>query len=311
MKTYSSINYTSKQPSVIALGCFDGVHLGHREVILTARSIADSLGILCSVWTFDEPPRNYFLKNPVGLLTDKTQKTELISALKVDKFISVPFTKETAKISAEDFFSEILVKRLKAAHIVCGFNYSFGEGSKGNVAMLKELCKKTGVGLTVLEPISVSDTTVSSTAIRDALASGQIEKANALLGRPFTLKTVVIGGQRLARRLGFPTVNQAFSSRMLIPAYGVYVTRVTIEGKRKSYYGITNVGVRPTVGGDSVFAETNIFDFSGDLYGRWVKVDFLHFIRWEQKFDGIEELKLQVNQDITEAKAYIENGLSH
>ena len=305
MKRYSSINYTAKTPTVVALGCFDGVHLGHREVIKKARDIADKLNISCSVWTFDEPPRNYFLKNPIGLLTDKKQKAELISSLGVDKFISVPFTKETAKISAEDFFSEILVKRLKAAHIVCGFNYSFGDGGRGNVDMLRTLCNSFGIGLTALEPISVLGVTVSSSAIRDALASGKIENANALLGRPFSLKTVVISGQHLARKLGFPTVNQSFPSRMLIPAYGVYVTSVTIEGRAKKYYGITNVGVRPTVGGETVFAETNIFDFSGDLYGRWVKVEYLHRIREERKFDSLEALTEQINRDISEAKSYI------
>ena len=170
---------------------------------------------------------------------------------------------------------------------------------------MRALCAKEGIGLTVLEPISVSGITVSSSAIRDALKSGQTEKANKLLGRPFSLKTVVINGQHLARKLGFPTVNQAFPSRMLIPAYGVYVTRVTIEGRTKKYYGITNVGTRPTVGGDAVFAETNIFDFSGDLYGRWVNVEYIHFIREERKFDSIDALAAQIDKDISVAKEYI------
>lgn len=305
MKIYSTINYTARIPSVIALGCFDGVHLGHREVIRTARAIADELGCPCSVWTFDEPPKNYFLKHSVPLITDAASKAALISALGVDKFISVPFTKETSKISAVDFFEEILKKRLQAQHLVCGFNYSFGENGSGNVDLLKKLCKENGIGLTVLPPIEVSGITVSSSSIRDALAAGEVETANGLLGRPYSLKTVVISGQKLARKLGFPTVNQEFPSRMLIPMYGVYVTRVTVEGLRKKYYGITNVGIRPTVGGNTVFAETNIFDFSGDLYGRWVKVEYLHFIRAEKKFDGIDTLAKQVNEDICAAKEYI------
>ncbi len=307
MKVYSTINYTAKSPCVVALGCFDGVHLGHSEVIKKARAIADEHGCLCAVWTFDEPPKNYFLKRAVPMITDKKQKTRLISALGVDKFISVPFTKETANISAEDFFEEILKKRLKAVHIVCGFNYSFGKEGKGNADTLKTLCERNGIGLTVLSPISVSGITVSSSSIRDALTNGETETATALLGRPYALRTVVISGQHLARKLGFPTVNQEFSSRMLIPKYGVYVSRVTVEGKRKKYYGITNVGIRPTVGGTSLFAETNIFDFSDDLYGRYVKVEFLHFIREERKFDGIEALTEQVNKDISAAKEYIES----
>ena len=307
MKVYSTINYRSKNNSVVALGCFDGVHLGHSEVIKTALSKARELDCPCTVWTFDEPPKNYFLRHAVPLITDTAQKASLISRLGVHKLISVPFTKETARISAEDFFSQILIERLKAIHIVCGFNYSFGENGRGNVELLRKLCDKYGVGLTVLEPISVSGVTVSSSAIRDALISGQIELASTLLGRPYSLKTVVISGQRLARKLGFPTVNQEFPSRILIPSYGVYVTRVTVEGKKKQYYGITNVGVRPTVGGKAVFAETNIFDFSGDLYGKWVKVEYLHFIRPEQKFESIEALTAQVNKDIEKAKAYIKS----
>lgn len=305
MKVYSTINYSAKSPCVVALGCFDGVHIGHSEVIKKARAIADERGCMCAVWTFDEPPKNYFLKRAVPMITDKKQKTRLISALGVDKFISVPFTKETANISAEDFFDEILKKRLKAVHIVCGFDYSFGKEGKGNADTLRALCKINGIGLTVISPVSVDGVTVSSSSIRDALVSGQTEKATALLGRPYSLKTIVISGQHLARKLGFPTVNQEFSSRMLIPKYGVYVTRVTVESKRRKYYGITNVGVRPTVGGTSLFAETNIFDFSDDLYGRYVKVEFLHFIRAERKFDGIDALTEQVNKDIAAAKEYI------
>ena len=306
MRVYSTITYTARTPCVVALGCFDGVHIGHKAVICKAREVADELGCDCAVWTFDEPPKNYFLKRAVPLITDRQQKSELISRLGVNKFISVPFTKETAKISAEDFFEHILKINLKALHIVCGFDYSFGKDGKGNAELLQQLCSENGIGLTVIQPVSIDGITVSSSAIRDALISGQTEVATALLGRPFSLRTIVIGGQRLARRLGFPTVNQEFSSRMLVPKYGVYVTRVTIEGEQKKFFGITNVGVRPTVGGTSLFAETNIFEFSGDLYGRTVKVEFLSFIREERHFDNIDALKEQVLLDIEQAKKYTE-----
>ncbi|MBQ8849981.1 MAG: bifunctional riboflavin kinase/FAD synthetase [Clostridia bacterium] len=305
MRSYSTITYSSKSPCAVALGCFDGVHLGHSEVIKKACSIAHELGCDSAVWTFDEPPKNYFLKHAVPLITDKHEKSKLISSLGVDKFISVPFTKETANISAEDFFFEILKKKLKVLHIVCGFNYTFGKNGEGNSELLQRLCKDNGIGLTVLSPISVSGITVSSSAIRDALATGQTDMATELLGRPYSLRTVVISGQHLARKLGFPTVNQEFSSRMLVPKYGVYVSRVTVEGRRKTFYGITNVGIRPTVGGTSLFAETNIFDFSDDLYGRSVKVEFLHFIREERKFEDLEALTEQVNEDIKTAREYI------
>ena len=305
MKVYSTINHSSGSPCVVALGCFDGVHVGHIEVIKTARKLADTLGYDCTVWTFDEPPKNYFLKRSVPLITDKAQKKELISRLGTDKLISVPFTKETAKISAEDFFDEILRKRIKAKHIVCGFDYSFGKDGKGTPELLAELCSKNNIGLSVIPPVSVSGITVSSSAIRDALADGKTEIATALLGRPYSLRTIVINGQHLARKLGFPTVNQEFPSRMLVPKYGVYVSQVTIANRRKKYFGITNVGIRPTVGGTALFAETNIFDFSDDLYGSSVKIEFLSFIREEKNFESIDALSVQVNEDIKKAKEYI------
>ena len=307
MRVYSTITYTSKTPCVVALGCFDGIHIGHRSVINKAREIANRLECDCAVWTFDEPPKNYFLKHAVPLITDQKQKRGLISRLGVTKLISVPFTKETARISAEDFFEDILKNKLKARHIVCGFDYSFGKDGKGTVKLLEELCLQNGIGLTVIPPVTVNGITVSSSAIRDALISGQVENATELLGRPYSLRTIVIGGQRLARKLGFPTVNQEFPSRMLVPSYGVYVSRITVEGKKNKFFGITNVGVRPTVGGTSLFAETNIFDFSGDLYGKTVKVEFLKFIREERHFENIDSLKKQVLLDIATAKEYILN----
>lgn len=305
MKIYSSVNHSSRSSCVVALGCFDGVHIGHAKVISTAREIADRLGCACAVWTFDEPPRNYFIKNGVPLITNQKEKEELIRTLGVDKLISVPFTLETARISAEDFFENILVNRLRAVHIVCGFNYTFGAQGLGNEKMLESLCHKKGIGFTAVSAVSVSGVTASSSAIRDALIDGNTELANSLLGRPHSLRTVVISGQHLGRRLGFPTLNQEFPAGRLVPKRGVYVSRITIDGKKNPYFGITNVGIRPTVGGTSLFAETNIFDFSGDLYGKTVKVEFLKFLRDERKFPTLTLLTEQIEKDVLSAKEYL------
>lgn len=307
MKIYSSVTHSSRTPCVVALGCFDGVHIGHAKVISTAREIADRLGCACAVWTFDEPPRNYFIKNGVPLITDKKEKEELIRSLGTDKLISVPFTRETAKISAEDFFENILVRRLKAVHIVCGFNYTFGAQGLGNEQMLEELCKQKGIGFTALQAVSVSGVTASSSAIRDALMDGNTQLAGSLLGRPYALRTIVISGQQLGRRLGFPTLNQEFPTGRLVPKHGVYVTRITVDSEKRSFFGITNVGTRPTVGGTSLFAETNIFDFSGDLYGKTVKVEFLNFLREERKFPTLTLLTEQIEKDVLTAKEYIKS----
>ena len=305
MKIYSSVNHSSRSDCVVALGCFDGVHIGHAKVISTAREIADHLGCACAVWTFDEPPRNYFIKNGVPLITDQKEKEELIRSLGVDKLISVPFTRETARISAEDFFENILVNRLRAVHIVCGFNYTFGAQGLGNEKMLEKLCKEKGIGFTIVPAVSISGVTASSSAIRDALTEGDTELAMSLLGRPHSIRTVVISGQRLGRRLGFPTLNQEFPTGRLVPKKGVYASRITVDESKKTYFGITNVGIRPTVGGTSLFAETNIFDFSGDLYGRKVKVEFLKFLRDERKFPTLTLLTEQIEKDVQTAKEYL------
>lgn len=304
MKTYSTINHISKRPSVVALGCFDGVHLGHVEVIRKAREIADEYSIDCTVFTFDEPPKNFFLDDPVPLITDSRQKKSIIKKLGVDVLVSVPFSEAISRISAQDFFEKIIVGRLKASCIVCGFNYSFGAYGRGNVDMLKKLCRSRGIKLYIVPPVTVGDVTVSSSAIRDALLSGDTDTATALLGRPYSIDAVVISGQHLAGKLGFPTVNQEFPRSVIVLRHGVYVTRVTVSGRRRRFYGISNVGTRPTVNGVSVFSETHIFDLSEDLYGKRIKVEFLRFIRPEQKFASIDLLAKQVEQDIKLARLY-------
>ena len=305
MKTYSSITHVSLTPCVLALGCFDGVHLGHTAVIAEARKRADLLGCGCTVWSFSEPPKNFFLPAPVPLITSESEKQQLMEGLGVDKYISVKFTKETADISANDFFTNILKDNLKAIHIVCGYDYSFGKHGAGNTELLAKLCAEYGIGLTVIDPITYRDKNVSSTTIRQALSDGDIESATAMLGRPYSFTAEVIHGQSLARHLGFPTVNQKLDSKFVVPKYGVYVTRITIDGTDKRYYGISNVGVRPTVEVGLLFAETNIFDFSGDLYGQTVKIEFLKMLRAEQKFDDLQQLTFQVNKDIDAAKRYV------
>lgn len=305
MKTYTTIKYTASSPGVVALGCFDGIHLGHRAVIQSAKEQALHLGLPLTVWTFEEPPKNYFFPGSVPLITDKRAKQEQMRRLGVDVLVCVPFEQNVCQMKAEDFFDTILVKRLKATHIVCGFDYSFGVGGKGTVELLTKLCHNASIGITVLPAVTVDRQAVSSSAIRQAMEAGDAEKVTALLGRPYSLRTVVVDGQKLARKLGFPTINQVFSPGALIPRYGVYATRVTMQGSKRRYYGITNVGIRPTVGGKTLYAETHIFDFHGDLYGKWVKVEFLSFIRGETSFQSLKDLQAQVYTDIAKASKII------
>ena len=300
MTLYTSLPSAPLPPSAVALGCFDGVHLGHRAVIAKAVAQAHDQGLLSVVFTFDSSPRNYFAPSSVPQLTDREKKIELIEAMGVDVLICLPFDKEIATTSAEDFFKKILVDALSARQIVCGYNYSFGAKGRGNAELLRKLCDTVGIALTALAPIAENGTPISSSAIRAALEQGNVEEANAALGRAYSIRTTVLDGQHLGRRLGFPTINQRIDPSLAIPRHGVYFSRATVEGI--SLFGITNVGVRPTVGSEFIGAETHLFDFSGDLYGKEIEVELLSFLRAERKFDSVEALSQQVHSDMEIAK---------
>jgi len=299
MKTYTNTSYHAASPCVVALGCFDGVHVGHAAVIRAAVEKARVLKLPCVVWTFAEPPRNYFSPGSALPLTDTAEKRRLIGALGADVLLCVPFGKEIAEMSPQVFFERILREQLRAAHVFCGFNFSFGKGGQGNAETLRTMCERSKIGFAAMSAVTVAGRTVSSSAIRSALQEGDPALARQLLGRAYSLRAPVIGGQRLARRLGFPTVNQEFPKGALIPRYGVYVTRVRIG--KQIFYGISNVGIRPTVGTTPLCCETHLLNFEGDLYGRVIRVEFLHFLRSERSFDCVEALAAQVKQDIQKA----------
>lgn len=302
MTLHSILPKNALSPSVVALGCFDGVHLGHRAVILRAVRWAKELGLSCTVFAFESSPKNYFVPNSVPQLTDRRSKISLFEELGVDTVVCVPFDQEIAETSAKDFFHKILCGLLGARHIVCGYNYSFGAKGAGNIDLLASLCDGAGVGLSVLPPITIDGMTVSASTIRNALEEGRLDDAYLLLGRFFSIRSEVVDGQHLGRRLGFPTLNQIFLSTAVIPKHGVYFSRVSIEGTDRQYFGITNIGTRPTVGSEFVGAETHLFDFSGDLYGKEVEVELLSFLRDERKFGSVDELSAQVHEDIETAK---------
>lgn len=305
MSLYKDKSDIQVPPCVVALGCFDGVHIGHRAVIKEAVRIATAMGMQSAVWTFSEPPKNFFVPNASPLITDPAQKADYIKSLGVDRFICVDFNADIASLSPKDFFEEIILKELHAKHIVCGFNYTFGAKGAGDTALLSKLCSEKGIELSVIPPVSLDGVAVSSSLIRSCIENGNMEYANKYLGYNYSITSKVIGGQKLARKLGFPTVNLEPKENILLPPNGVYVTRVYFDGSESELFGITNVGTRPTVRADSICAETHIFDFCGDLYEKEVCVEFLHFIRPERLFDSIEELKIQVLSDIESAKAFV------
>ena len=218
----------------------------------------------------------------------------------VDTVLCLPLHEEIFSITAEDFISNILAGRLRAAHVVCGFNYTFGARGAGNAKFLQEYGARFGISVTTVPEFKLDGAYVSSSAVREAVTAGDMETAQAYLGRPFFLRAVVVNGQHLARKLGFPTVNITPAEGLLLPKNGVYLTRVRFDNTQK--YGITNVGVRPTVNTKLMCAETHIFDFDGDLYGKEIRVEFLRFIRPEQKFPSVDDMAEQIRQDIQAAK---------
>lgn len=303
MKTVSDIKREMTSDCVLALGCFDGVHVGHTAVIKTAVEKAKELSLPSCVWTFSAPPKKFYSKEPVPLITDEEQKAKMIEALGADTFYSIEFNESVASLTAEYFFEHILLGTLRAKYIVCGFDFTFGKGGKGNKELLGQMCERCGIGFCAIDPVTLNGNAVSSSAIREYIRDGEIEKANLLLGRPYSFRSAVVDGRRLGRKLGFPTVNQKIDPEMCVPAYGVYLTKVHFDGNQ--FFGITNVGTRPTVDGSRVFSETNIFDFSGDLYGKELCIEFLKFIRPEKRFSSVEELSAQVHTDISTAKRII------
>ena len=302
MKVSNDISFSHNNACVVALGCFDGVHLGHVSVINTAIQKAKDMGLSSCVWSFAEPPKKFYSPQPVSVITDSKVKEELISDLGVDIYLSIPFNKNIASISPEDFFYGILIDKLKASVLVCGADFTFGKGGKGNINTLRSLCENNSVELISVPSVSVDSHPVSSSAIRTHLTDGNIDMASALLGRPYSIKTKVTKGKQLGKTLGFPTINQTVDKGICLPANGVYLTKVILD---KPYHAITNIGTQPTVGGESIICETHIFDYVGDLYGQEVEVQFLKFIRKINKFSSIDELKSQIARDIKIAKNLI------
>ncbi|MBR2354138.1 MAG: bifunctional riboflavin kinase/FAD synthetase [Clostridia bacterium] len=305
MKVFHSLQYRSDTKTVVALGCFDGVHLGHAAVLKTAADTAKALGVPSLALAFNEPPKNFFVPDSVPLLTETPEKEARIASLGIDLLLSVPFDQSVAELSAEDFLKTVLRDQLRAAHIVCGFNFSFGAGGKGNLALLSDFCRREGIGLSACPPTVIDGQTVSSSLIRNAIANGELDLVRRLLGRNYSIQGEVVNGQHLARNLGFPTFNQLLSYRIAIPRYGVYATRVSGASLKESRFGITNVGIRPTVSENLLCAETHIFDFAGDLYGQHLTVEFLAFLRPETPFPTLDALKEQVEKDIERAKDII------
>ncbi len=291
---------------VLTIGNFDGVHEGHKALFRKVRERAEALNGQSAVMTFDPHPIRVMKPgNGPPMITPTEQKLELIGRAGIDVVFCLPFTREFAAVTAEDFVRRILIERIGIREIVVGYDYSFGAGRKGDIALLRKLGKEVGFEVHVLDPIAIDGMLVSSTSIRDLVRAGDLDRAARLLGRDYQICGRVISGHgRGGRLLGVPTANLEPVDE-LVPKEGVYAVLVRIDGR--THHGVTNIGNNPTFGDRDVSVETHLLDFSGDLVGKTIRIDFLERLRDEKAFGGFEELKEQIDRDIQRARGAFED----
>lgn len=305
-------------PTSIALGNFDGVHRGHQWVIqpavtFTHRAASVMAGgdrppsvqkICPTVVTFDPHPREFFSGNPKRLLTPLPEKVKELEKLGVEQLVLMPFDRELAALTPEEFIGEILVKQLQAQSISIGMDFCFGRDRSGNSIDLQAIAIAYGIAVNIAPLHKENNERISSSAIRTALSAGEIHHANQLLGRPYRLQGQVIHGEKIGRKIGFPTANIDFSGSKFLPKYGVYGVRISSETRNQVQWGILNIGCRPTVNPDAVnpTVEVHIFNCDDDLYGETLSLELLHYLRPEQKFDSLQSLQTQIHRDCDRTK---------
>lgn len=291
----------SLRGAIIALGNFDGFHLGHQAVAGEAIAWARAEGRPAIIATFDPHPVRFFAPDaPPFRLTTLDQRIELFEAAGADAMLVFAFGAELAGTSAEDFVTELLIRRLGAAGVVTGEDFSFGKGRGGNVGLLARLGESQGLRARAVGPVSEEGAVVSSSRIRDALRAGDCGTATHLLTRPFAIRGVVEHGAKLGRSIGYPTANLRLGN-YLRPAYGIYAVTGHLPGG-KVVHGAANLGIRPSFDPPIELLEPYFFDFSGDLYGQEIEVALHHYLRPEAKFDSLEELTAQMEQDCLQAR---------
>ena len=290
--------------TAVALGKFEGLHRGHQLLFHELKEWKKE-GRKSVIFTFDMPPKVVIDGEKEKVIYTKEERQFLLEQMGMDIMIAYPF-QELRTLSPEAFVKEILVDRLDVKAIVVGEDFGFGYKRAGNVKLLTELSKVYGYELKVMKKLQYMDDDVSSSRIRKAIDQGNLTLANELLGYPYTIVGEVVHGRQLGRKIGMPTANIVPSDKKYLPPNGVYVAGIRMVGEEKQYYGICNIGVKPTIDAHiCTGVETFIFDFKGDLYGKQVSVQLLQFVRPEMKFQSVEELAKQMHQDGEFGKAYL------
>ncbi len=288
------------RPAAVALGVFDGVHLGHRAILARAVAQARGGGLEAIACTFDRHPLEVLQPAhaplPIGTLDERL---ELIAACGLDTTLVLEFTRQLAAVEPEAFVKDVLLDRLRARDVVVGFNHTFGRQARGDAHLLVALAERFGFRADVVPPLVVEGLPVSSSEIRAALGRGDVRRAAACLGRDYIVAGTVVPGAGRGRQLGFPTANLAPDRVLLVPV-GVYACRVTFDGR--AHPGVVNIGVRPTFEETALAVEIHVLDFTGDLYGKALRLAFVDRLREERKFPGIEALRAQIAADVAEAR---------
>lgn len=287
--------FVIKEKTAVALGKFDGIHRGHQKLLEKILEQKKS-GLKAVVFTFHPSPAALFQKNKVKELTTRKEKEALFEKMGVDILIEFPLNEKTAAMSAEDFIEDVLVKKMNVEFIAAGTDLSFGYKGAGDAGLLKSFSKDYGFQVEIIEKVCQEGREISSSFVREEVEKGNMEKAALLIGQPYSVSGVVEHGNRIGRTLGFPTVNILPAKEKLLPPCGVYFSRIYMD--KQVYNGVTNIGYKPTVSNESkIGVETYIYDFEKDVYGKEITVFLEQFSRPERKFDGLEELKAQVDAD--------------
>jgi riboflavin kinase/FMN adenylyltransferase len=290
------------EKSFVTVGNFDGVHLGHQMLFSEVVSRAYQKQGTSVVVTFNPHPLQVIRPEfGIKLISTYDQKVELIALAGIDVLVVIPFTRDFAATSAEAFVDEVLINTIGVKELVVGYDYAFGKGRQGNIKFLREQGELKGFPVTVVEPYYVDDMLVSSSKIRELVSEGRMLDVKKLLGRNYQIRgTVQEGKKRGGPVVGFKTANLHLSEEDLCPKHGVYVTQVVYDGR--CYGGVLNIGYNPTFGENRLSAETHIFDFNQEIYGKKIKINLLKYLRGEKKFSGPEELAAQIREDIRRAR---------
>ncbi len=292
-----------KKKTVLALGFFDGIHIGHGALLETAKKRAEELGASAAVLTFDAHPDTYVKGEKVELINSASDRIYIIRKYYgINDVYFIHFNAATMRMEWQAFI-ESVIQTYNAVHFVVGHDFRFGYKGAGKAEVLQEYCREKGLGCDIIPAVSKEGIVVSSTYIRKLLSNGEMERVCDFLGHPHVMSDSVRTGFRLGRKLEAPTVNMLFQSNVLVPKHGVYASRIILEDG--IHDAVTNIGVRPTFNGKQVTVETNILGFEGDLYGKKVCLEFYSYIRPEKRFDSPEELVIQIKKDAEQARAIL------